>query len=337
MPGPIDPIRILPAGGPEVASARLRALALARALSAAGTAAEIGGAGPSRLLLVQKRIRRADLARAVAAARRGTAVVWDADDVGPALDFWALPRRRARLLPFAAGTTTDTAGHAEQLLPLCSGRPTEIVPDMVDYDPPGPQPARALAEGPLRLLWFGSFSNITLLEQWLPAVAALRDVELVVCTSAPPEAQLWSRWPMLRHVQWSADGFVDVLRSCHLSLLMHDGAAADRGKSNNRQITSLCWGVPALVSRTPAYAETAALCGVPESVCDGPGGLAPAVERLRSAEARRRHLDLAQPTVWQRWSPAAIAQAAIRAYERILSAPAAPRPSLLDLFTSRLP
>ncbi len=337
MPGPIDPIRILPAGGPEVASARLRAISLAQALSAAGTAAVVGGTGPSRILLVQKRIRRADLAQAVAAARRGDAVVWDADDVGPALDFWALPRRRARLLPFTAGSTTDTAGHAEELAALCGGRPPEIIPDMVDYDPPGPQLPAQLAERPLRILWFGSFSNIALLEQWLPAVSALPDVELVVCTRSPPEAQLWSRWPMLRHVPWNAETFVDVLRSCHLSLLMHDGAAADRGKSNNRQITSICWGVPALVSCTPAYAETAGLCGVPESVCDGPGGLAPAIERLRSARARCAYLERAQPAVWQRWSPAAVAQAAIRAYEQILSAPAPQRPTLLDLLSTRLP
>lgn len=331
------PIRILPAGGPEVASARLRALALARALAAAGADVAVGAGREAGFLLVQKRLGRETLAQAMEAAGRGVPVLWDADDTGPALDFWARPRRRERLLPFLAGVTTDTTGHAEQLAPLAGSRPLEVVPDMVDYDPPGPQPLADLPVRPLRILWFGSFSNIGLLERWLPAIARLPDIELVACTSAPPETGLWRRWPMLRHRPWSVDAFVGVLRSCHLSLLMHDGGPDDRGKSNNRQITSMCWGVPAIVSRTPAYADTAAACGAGETVCDGPEALAGIIEGLRSPAKRQHLLHLAQPEIWKRWSPATVARTALAAYARIAASPPPRRPGPLARLSAHLP
>jgi hypothetical protein len=90
-------------------------------------------------------------------------------------------------------------------------------------------------------------------------------------------------------------------------LLSHDGTAADRSKSNNRMISSIAWGVPAIVSRTPEYERTAREAGVTGALFDTPAQMVAAIERHRPAAARAAYLDRAQPHVWRHHAPAVVA------------------------------
>lgn len=89
---------------------------------------------------------------------------------------------------------------------------------------------------------------------------------------------------------------------------MHDGSELDRGKSNNKMITSIAWGVPAVVSRTSEYERTARELGVADTVFEDQADLYAIIERLRSADARNAYLAAAQPEVWKQYAPRVIAQ-----------------------------
>jgi hypothetical protein len=89
---------------------------------------------------------------------------------------------------------------------------------------------------------------------------------------------------------------------------MHDGSAHDLAKSNNRMICSITWGVPAIVSDTPEYRRTAEAAGVPEAIIKDEGAIAGVVDGLRTAAARARHLDRAQPVIWRDYGPETIAK-----------------------------
>jgi hypothetical protein len=147
------------------------------------------------------------------------------------------------------------------------------------------------------------------LRPYLTVFRDLADCRLVLCTRPGAEAgDLLAAAPFATLTTWSLSGFPDVLRSSQLTVLTHEGDAASRAKSNNRMIASIAWGVPALVSRTPAYLQTAAAAGVPEAVFGGPADLALAIERLRPAAARVSYLQRAQPVVWQHHAPEGIAR-----------------------------
>ena len=67
---------------------------------------------------------------------------------------------------------------------------------------------------------------------------------------------------------------------------MHDGSEWDRAKSNNRMITSIAWGVPAVVSCTPEFERTAIEAKVPYAIFAGKTDLPATIERLRPPEVR---------------------------------------------------
>ncbi len=301
-------ISIFPAHDDSAASARIRAFSLQRSLSALGHDARLEDAGPADVLFIQKRATPETLALARRAARAGTLVIYDVDDLGLPLWYSVAPTVLFRLLRVAHLVTTDTAGHRDLLLSDYGARAVEVVPDTIDYSPAGP--ARPdLPEGDLlRVLWFGHATNLPLFERYALRLAALQGVEVVVSTSAAAIAPLSARFPSIAFVPWTKDGFVALLQSCALTVLPHDGGENDRSKSNNRMIASITWGVPAVVSRTPEYERTAREAGVEQALFDGPEELGEVVERLRSPAARRAYLEAAQGEVWRRYSPEAVAR-----------------------------
>jgi hypothetical protein len=257
---------------------------------------------------VQKRVDGEVLETVRRARARGVGVAYDCDDLGEALAHWAPPGPFAQMLELADVITTNTAGFCEALKRARPATPVELVPDTIDYHLARPIPGLAPPAPRLRVLWFGNRGNLPLLERYLPALWEVPRCELIVCSDLPRSPRLPVESSRFRFVPWSLQGFPRLLRSCHLSLLMHDGSPADRAKSNNRMIASIAWGVPAVVSGTGEYQRTAALAGIPQAVFDDPRTMRQAIEAHRSARVRQDYLSRAQPVIWAAHSPRVIAR-----------------------------
>ena len=304
-------ICFLPAGGRDTASSRIRVYALQKALADAGLEAWIGDANDRRqadVLLVQKRADAGILARAEAAKRSGALILYDVDDLSSALDYWVRPEDFRRMLGLADLVTTDTAGHQDFLCERLGAPSVAIIPDCVDYGLEAPLLPRDLPPSPLRVMWFGSSSNLHMFTRYAGALCGVPGTQVLVCTAPGSARELTAALPAIQAVEWSLPGFPEMLRSCHLSCLAHEHNDVDRGKSNNKMIASIALGVPALVSFTPEYTRTARAAGVGESLFTDPSGLPALCERYRSAEARYDYLATAQPYVWEHFSPQAVAR-----------------------------
>ena len=312
-------IAIFPAHPDDsAASARIRAFTLAKSLMALGHDVRMRDATGAEVVFVQKRVTPATVDVVRDAKRSGALIVYDVDDLGRDLWYFVAPRVLHRLLALIDVVTTDTSAHRDLLLRDYGIDQVAVVPDAIDYYPTGPVRPAITDAPPLRVLWFGNVANIRLFEKYANVLAGTAEVELVAITNASAIERLAERLPRVRFLRWSRNDFVAMLQSCALSILPHDGTENDRAKSNNRMIASITWGVPALVSRTPDYERTAVDAGVPEAVFDGAGELTTIVEHFRSAAARTAYLDTAQPDIWRRYSPEAVAR---RFMEVVDSAP----------------
>ena len=304
------PIRIsfLPAGSEDTASSRIRVYSLQKAMARQGVSAAVGFEPESDVVVVQKKVTDEILNLAGKAKDQGAAVVYDVDDLSSALDYWTSPEHFRAMLELADLITTDTAGHREFLMSNCGASRVEIVPDCIDYYPDGPCPLLTKDAVPLRVMWFGSISNIDLFEKYAGILRSIPDVEVVVMTGAESIRDYAAAHSGITVVPWSRSGFIESLQSCHLTCLMHDGSEIDRAKSNNKMITSIHWGVPAAVSRTPEYERTAREAAIEDALFEDDRELRVVVERFRSAETRRNYLVRAQQTLWERYSPEAVAR-----------------------------
>jgi hypothetical protein len=299
-------IAVIPAGTRDQASARIRAFGLQRALLSLGHGTTIGLTSQPDVLLLQNHVtwEMLDVARAVKAG--GTTVVYDVDQIGDALLRSMSLRGLYDVLQLADVVTTDTNEHRRQLRDLYGVRSAEVVQDAIDYEPFGPMPATPHEAAPLRILWFGGGGDM-LVQPFLSTLTEMPDVEVVVCADQPDVRPQFGSSGAPEVVRWRRDTFPDLLRSCHLTCLVDDARADAGGKGHNRMITSITWGVPALVLNTPDHHHTAAEIGVSDAVFDDAAGLRAAVARFRSADARASYLAHAQPAVWRAHSPVAVA------------------------------
>ncbi len=300
-------ISFLPAGSEDSASSRIRVYSLQQAMAKRGVCATVGFEPESDVVVVQKKVTDEILNLAGKAKNQGAIVVYDVDDLSSALDYWTSPVHFAGILELADLITTDTAGHREFLIKNYGASRVEIVPDCIDYYPDSPCPVLTKDAVPLRVMWFGSISNIDLFEKYAGILRSIPDVEVVVMTGAESIRDYAAAHSGITVLPWSRSGFIESLQSCQLTCLMHDGSEIDRTKSNNRMITSIHWGVPAAVSRTPEYERTAREAAIEDALFEGDQELRMVVERFRPAETRRNYLVKAQQTLWERYSPEAVA------------------------------
>jgi len=301
-------ISFLPAGSEDTASSRIRVYSLQKAMAKLGVCATVGFEPKSHVVVVQKKVTDEILNLVGQAQNQGAAIVYDVDDLSSALDYWTSPAHFAGMLELADLITTDTTGHREFLMRNCGASRVEIVPDCIDYYPDSPCPVLTKDAAPLRVMWFGSISNIDLFEKYAGVLRSIPDVEVVVMTGAESVREYAAAHSGITVVPWSRSGFTETLQSCHLTCLMHDGSEIDRAKSNNKMITSIHWGVPAAVSRTPEYERTAREAAIEDSLFEGDRELSLVVERFRPAGTRRNYLVKAQQTLWERYSPEAVAR-----------------------------
>jgi glycosyltransferase involved in cell wall biosynthesis len=305
--GHLSPIVIIPAADEHVASSRIRAHTFMRELLALGRPHTLHLTDDCSAVLIQKRLTKDILDFARRQRRRGLAIVYDVDDFGHALDHWAPISLQRQMFQIADLIITATK---EQSQIVCSHHPVHditAISNCIDYYPAKPLPCNSFPSEKTRVLWFGNAQNLWLLEKYVPAILSSGSVELVICTNPSGSTDFLMRWPQTLLVPWELASFVDTLRSCHVTCLMHDGNHIDRAKANNRMITSITWGVPAIVSNTPAYVETAAEIGVPRAVFNDPAELSSKIAELTDSGARRSYLEAAQDRTWQIYSPRTIA------------------------------
>ena len=301
-------IAIFPGGDENRASSRIRAFTLAKSLRDAGHDARLGDATGAEVLLIQKSATKQTIELASTARKNGALIVYDADDLGTALWWFVAPRILHRLLPLVDLITTDTPQHADHLRHDFGFDSVEVVPDAVDYYPTGPVRPPLAPETPLRIIWFGDANNFSLFARYARTLSAIPQSEVTVVTNPGVIDGLASRFPEISFVPWSRETFPCILQRAALALLTHEGSEIDRAKSNNRMITSITWGIPAVASRTPEYERTARECGVEQAIFSEEADCVSTIERLRPVASRTAYLDIAQPEVWRRYSPVEVAK-----------------------------
>jgi hypothetical protein len=304
-------ISILPAGRIEAASARIRAFSLCSALAGAAQSAEIRVLPDADVLFIQKRITDDILRYARHIRNRGGLVLYDLDDSGKrALDWLKIsPSQWQEMLAVADAFTTNTPARQALIEQEFPGAKVRLLPDSIDYGPPTPYRAAPEATPKrLKLLWFGHGSNLGLVAPYLQTLCSL-DLDFCIATNAEVLASLQAKLPGVGLVPWSLESFPAFLRTCQLSFLVHQGDVHDRAKSSNKMLASIANGVVPIVSDTPEYARLAKEVGAADSLFASPEQLAAAIRRYATAAARTAYLDAAQPLVYERHGPRAVAQA----------------------------
>ena len=297
-------IAFLPGGGETAPTARIRYYTTGRGLAELGVSWSIGDeSGKADVLFVETWNWRA-LNVVRRAKARGATILFDLNNPGAGVSRHPVLLEMIRL---ADTVTTATEPLKEWIREHYGPSRIALFCDAIDYYPTGPVAPQADEAGPLRLFWFGFMGKTAALEKYLPALEALENVQLVVA-AAEKDARRFASNPRIEAHTWTLDGFVSIMRSCHLSVLMHDTTKSDSNcTTNHRMITSITWGVPAVVTRTSDYEKTAREFSVEEGLFSTPEELTAAVERLRSPAARARYLKKAQDPVWARYSPKAVA------------------------------
>lgn len=294
---------LIPCGTDDMASSRIRVYTLLKSLCALGQRAVLGPARDADVLFVQKRWDLRTISAARRARSRGAAVFFDVDDAvvtdNPSFH---------RMLRLAHVVTTDTAGRRDWLRARYGLETIEILPDSVDYAPAAPARPPIRRSRRLRLLWFGGLANVRLLAKHLPALCAIDDLEVVAAGHENDLSLLRPQFPAVTFVAWTRSGFIELLQGCDACFLPHDGTQADLMKSNNKMITSIIWGVPAVVSATPEYKRTAIDSGVAWCAFEDEPGLRGVIEKMRAPEVREAYLSTAQPRVWVRYGLEAVAR-----------------------------
>jgi hypothetical protein len=291
---------LFPAGDEETASSRIRIYSFARSLSEKWRIPSSFGYDPkANVFFVQKKTDARILFWAAYARLRGYPLIYDVDDLGAALRYWVSPGYLRRMLSLADIVTTASDAQSQVLRQEYHVDNPVAMPACVDYYPSGPAKLSTLVSGKLRILWFGSGSNIKLLLPYIDTLSSIPDSELIVCADQRT-ITAYSRFSdRIQFIPWSLSTFIRTLQSCHLSCLMHDGSAADRAKGNNKMITSITWGVPAIVSRTLEYERTAIEAGVEYAIFSSRGELVEAHPEVASclSEDRSRRPHRQRPQV----------------------------------------
>jgi len=262
----------------------------------------------SDFLFIQKRLDDRILKFARLAKLLGKPIVYDIDDFGYALKYYASQVPLRKMLELTELITVGSESQKAIVESEFHRQNIQVFPPLIDYYPQAPLQSPDLADDPLRVLWFGLAYNLAPLEQLVEKVSLLPSVKLVVITEGKSIPKLRAKFPYIEFHSWSLSTFVQTLRTCHLSVLSHDGSDYDQAKTNNKMIASINWGVPALVSDTPEYHATAIKMGVSDCVFTNADELVHLIEHYRSRPDRETYLQTAQPIIWRLHSPETVTQ-----------------------------
>jgi len=305
-----------PAGDENIASSRIRIYSMLHALEIRkirySTQISLKNFVISNVLFIQKRLSYKILFITILAKIAGKTIIYDVDDIGPALWWWAKKRLFNQIIAVADIITTGSESQKKILRNEYPNYHIVVLPPIIDYYPIGPVKNENVPDDYLRIIWFGNFDNLQTVEKYIGILSTRPFGKIVIVTNIQYIDAYIQKYPFIEFKPWSLASFLNILRSCHLSVLTHDGSEYERVKTNNKMITSINWGVPAIVSKTIEYEKTAKQAGVEYAVFSNSHELVQAVETLRSAKTRNTYLNQAQPIIWREYSPNSVTEIFLR-------------------------
>ncbi len=304
----MNKFNFIPAGNVDTASSRLRVYALVDALRELGCDARINSNESSKCLIIQKRVTLDLLERVRSAKLAGSFIVYDIDDSSDALWFWAQPKLLFPLLVLADLVTTDTPERARWVSHSAPWVNCQVIHNPVDYGIPSLKSLRTDGDDKLTICWFGSNPNFQTFAPLLRHLIRLHNTKILICGANPEDGKKFGKFSNIEIVDWEHTGMEALLQKSDLVCLSHFGRKEDIRKSNHKMITSICFGVPAIVSNTPEYARAAHEIGAPDSIFHDEKTLLECVEKFRSKKRREEYLQKAQPIIWKKYSPSACAK-----------------------------
>ena len=295
---------LFPAGDVQTASSRIRIYTLRGALEKRGIRVTMGYSLKANVLFIQKKVTLKNIWQARLAKAMGCVIIYDVDDLGEALWYWVSKRNFQEMLSIAHVVTVCSFKQLEFLLSeyKIEGKGA-VIANAIDYFPLAPVKLKQRERDRLRIVWFGNKRNFSLLEKYLNVLLQIPHSEIYAIVREKDIPKLSGQHPSVHFLPWRLDNFVSVLQNCDLACLMHDGNVYDMAKGNNKMISAITWGVPAVVSRTPEYERTAREAGIEYAVFSDEVDLPAVIERLSTPAARERYLHTAQPAIWSRYSP----------------------------------
>ena len=296
-------INFIPAGNSRTASSRLRVYALAGALKEMGCDARINSNEFSEFLIIQKRVTLDLLEQVKSVKLAGSYIIYDIDDSASALWFWVQPRLLFEIFCLADLITVDTPERAHWITKAAPWLECEVIPNPVDYGIRSPKAHRTNISCELKICWFGSSSNFQTFSPHFRVLATTPKTKIVVCGASHSDRNQFLSFTNIEFVDWEPDVMESLLCESDLVCLSHLGRKEDVRKSNHKMITSISYGVPAIVSNTPEYARTACEIGAPDSIFSDNKTLLDCVETYRSKQKRDEYLKRAQPIIWNKYSP----------------------------------
>lgn len=296
-------INFIPAGDSRTASSRLRVYALAGALKELGCDARINSNEFSEFLFIQKRVTLDLLEQVKSAKLAGSYIIYDIDDSGSALWFWVQPRLLFEIFCLADLITVDTPERAHWITKAAPWLECEVIPNPVDYGIRSPKAHQTNSGDDLKICWFGSSPNFQTFAPHLRVLAESPKTKIVVCGASHSDRNQFISFTNIEFIDWEPDVMESLLRESDLACLSHLGRKEDVRKSNHKMITSISYGVPAIVSNTPEYARTAHEIGALDSIFSDKKSLLECVETYRANQQRAQYLKRAQTIVWNKYSP----------------------------------
>lgn len=311
-----------PAGDISIASSRIRVYSLFPKLKELGinysVKPSLSELPTLDVIFVQKKITQKILKYVRLAKLFRKTIIYDVDDLGDALwNYWASKDQFSNILRLADAITV---GSESQKILLERDYPRYkffVYPCMVDYFPKKPVEFKYNVSKELTIMWFGVIDNLSMFERFIPALSQIQDTKIVVVTKYNSNIRLIPENPMIKYISWNLDTFTQELQKSDLCILTHDGTLFDKVKTNNKMITSITWGVPAIVSDTPEYVNTAIKAGVKHAIFSSIDDLVHLVEVLKSADERKKYLEQAQPLIWNEYSPDVVTAKFIRICSKV--------------------
>lgn len=252
--------------------------------------------------------------------KSGSLIIYDCDESGCDLDWWADPRLVREACGIADLVFVDTPERANYVGVLYSPKNVVVLENEIDYSSLNISACvsdRAESEV-MRVLWFGNNANLRGIKQFADVFSENFSLRLVTVGAGYDNVS--NAFPGLEvecHA-WSESTFLPLLKSCDVTLLSHFGSRFDLNKSAHKMITSIAHGVPALVSSTPDYSRVAISAGVPKAIFSDAISLAGALDWVSSSDVRAKYIEQARGYILQRYAPGSFARAAIFALKDLL-------------------
>jgi glycosyltransferase involved in cell wall biosynthesis len=307
-----------PAGAIHTASSRIRVYTFQKMLAEYGIHSTLGYSPRANIFFFQKKVSRKKIWLARMAKAMGKIIIYDVDDSGDDLWAWVSKSHFQKMATIADAVTVCSADQLKILTAESNiGAKAVVIANAIDYFPSAPVKLKHTRHDKLRIVWFGNRRNFGLFEKYVPALLQIPDTEIYAVVGNKYIPDISARQPAVKFLPWNVDNFTSVLQQFDIACLMHDGDVYDRAKGNNKMISAITWGVPAVVSRTPEYERTAKEAGIEDAMFSDEKELAHVIERLRDPAAREKYLQKAQDAIWKLYSPDVIAGQFINLVKKI--------------------